>query len=117
MSSSIINVAESTRTCGPANSEIDQITVSATSGEMFSTIHRESTSDQEDPAIRRINGTKYWYEEGQLRSVVGIAEEGRVIWWYDRTQARRIVGHTVTHPDGTEHWYDEGEVVAPADMQ
>ena len=76
-------------------------------------LHREN-----GPAIEYTDGHKEWCQNGQRHRIDGPAIEfktGGKIWWQNG-QRHRTDGPAVEWADGTKHWYINGEELTEAEF-
>ena len=56
------------------------------------------------------DGSRYWYQNGQLHRTDGPAVEysDGLRYWYQNGVRHRTAGPAVEHPDGSRYWYQNG---------
>ena len=70
-------------------------------------LHREN-----GPAVEYADGTKFWFQNGQLHRTDGPAVEyadGSKLW-YQNGQRHRTDGPAVEYADGSKLWYQNGQL-------
>ena len=75
------------------------------------TIHIEVDRQMKNGLVIDKEGTRCWYQNGELHRTDGPAVEwaNRTVGWYQNGELHRTDGPAIEYPNGTRHWLQNNQ--------